>query len=144
MTTLPDPPRSALVDASTGLLTREWVLFFDALRRSIISGLDDSVGGRLDALEGDALFNGADGSGGSGSSFNDTVLRGRLDALELDLLFPASSSGDVDAAVQARLAGLEDAGADRDLEAAMLPDPAAALALLRARLVDLETEGAFP
>lgn len=144
MTTLPDPPRSALVDPQSGLLTREWVRFFDDLRRAIVSGLDDSVGGRLDALEGDALFDGADGSGGSSSSYNDAVLRGRVEAVETELLFPLSSSGGEGAELAARMALLEATAVDRELEAAFVPDAAAAVALLRARLADLETEGAFP
>lgn len=85
-TVLPDPPRSALIDSRTGMLAREWVLFFDALRRAIVSGLDDSVGGRLDALESDSLFSGGDSDTGS-TDYNDTVVRGRLDDLEIEQLW---------------------------------------------------------
>lgn len=143
MTTLPVPPRSALVDPSTGQLTREWVRFFDDLRRAIVSGLDDSVGGRLDALESDAVFAGGDGGGGGGNSYNDAPVRGRLEALETEALFPASSGAGDLAELRARMALLESLGEQRDLEVAMLPDAAGQVARLRARLADLETDNLF-
>lgn len=140
MTVLPDPPRSALIDARTGLLAREWTRFFDELRRAIVSGLDDAVGGRLDALEADSLFGGGGDAGGSGSSYNDSAVRDRLDALETDLLFAAASgSASGDASVLAeRVALLEEEVDGLGAEAALAVDPSAALAELRRRLGALE------
>jgi hypothetical protein len=89
-TVLPEPPRSALIDTRSGMLSREWVLFFDALKRAIVSGLDDAVGGRLDALESDSLFASGDGGSGSNTDYNDAVVRGRIDDLETELLWVAA------------------------------------------------------
>jgi hypothetical protein len=88
MTTLPEPPRTGLVDPRTGQLTREWVRFFDELRKAIVASLDEGVGGRLSALEMDTLFS-QDGTGGAsgGSSYNDTTVQARLGAIETELLF---------------------------------------------------------
>jgi hypothetical protein len=51
MTTLPEVPRAPVLDQRTGQMSREWVRFFDDLRKALLSSLDDAVGGRLDALE---------------------------------------------------------------------------------------------
>lgn len=137
MTTLPEPPRTPLVEPGSSMLSRPWVVFFDQLRRVITSGLDDAVGGRLDALEADAVFDGSDSSGG-GTSYNDATLRGRLDAIETEILFPAPSSGTDDAELTARMALLEQSAEEEAVAAIMAPDPAAAVALLRSRVAAVE------
>jgi hypothetical protein len=158
-TTLPDPPRTALIDVRTGGLTREWTLFFDALRRAIVSGLDDAVGGRLDALEADSLFGGSSTASGAGSDYNDAAVRDRLDAIETELIWlgtdaaeaetvqvstgdeelDAYSSPDSNAAIQRLTRDV--AGAQ--LVAFMAPDPTAAIRLLQRAVRDLETAQAL-
>lgn len=154
-TVLPDPPRSALVDVRTGQLAREWVLFFDALRRAIVSGLDDSVGGRLDALESDSLFSGSGSETGSNTDYNDAVVRGRLDDLETELLWlatdraeaepdPSETETDLSELVMtpdhtADIRRLTRGLAETQLDALMTPDATATIRQLRQRVVDLET-----
>jgi hypothetical protein len=138
-TQLPETPRSALIDPRTGQMAREWIRFFDDLRRAIVSGLDDSVGGRLDALEADTVFDsGSNGSGGSGG-YNDSAIRARIEQLETDLLFPPPVRSESDTAeVEARLALLQQTSDDASLEALFAPDRAAELADLNARLHEVE------
>jgi len=160
MTTLPEPPRSPLVDVRTGALAREWVRFFDDLRRAIVSGLDDEVGGRLDALEADSLFGGGDGSSGSNTDYNDAVIRNRLTDIETELLWlstdqtearAATATVDADAQLEAIMATdatgairqLRRAIVDLETAQAMTVDASATIAALAKRLGDLEIEGAF-
>lgn len=162
MTTLPEPPRTGLVDPRTGQLTREWVRFFDELRKAIVASLDEGVGGRLDRLELDTLFS-SDGGGGAsgGSSYNDTTVRTRLDAIETEMLFlngtpppqdyqtGQDSTGDWE--LDPLFSSLNDgtvqrlARAVRDLETAqaMATDAAGVIAALAHRLGDLETQTLF-
>lgn len=158
-TTLPDPPRSPLVDTQTGLLAREWVLFFDALRRAIVSGLDDSVGGRLDSLEADSLFASGDSGGGSNTDYNDAVVRGRLDDLETELLWlgtdpveaqtdPSEDETDLsDLFTPSDSTGairqLTGSLAEANLAALMQTDATAALRQLKRSIRDLETAQAM-
>jgi hypothetical protein len=139
-TQLPETPRSSLIDPRTGQMAREWIRFFDDLRRAIVAGLDDSVGGRLDALEADTVFDsGSGGSDGSGS-YNDSAIRARIEQLETDLLFPppAQRSESENAEVEARLALLEQTSDDASLQAIFAPDRAAELADLTARMHEIE------
>jgi hypothetical protein len=140
MTTLPEPPKSALVDPSTGALTREWLRFFDDLRRAIVSSLDDTIAVRLDALEGETLFGGADGTQGA-TAFSDAELRARLDLLELDNAFLRTSGDGDTAAVEALSAQITIVQSDilaHALELTCLPDSTAAVILLRKRVRDVE------
>jgi hypothetical protein len=153
-TVLPEPPRSALIDTRSGMLSREWVLFFDALKRAIVSGLDDAVGGRLDALESDSLF--ASGDGGSGSNTDSSE-----DETDLaDLFTPSDSTGAIrrltSSLAEANLVALMHGDStaplrqlkrsirDLELAQAMATDATAAIAALVHRIQVLETEGAFP
>ena len=161
-TTLPDPPRTALVDVRTGGLTREWVLLFDALRRAIVSGLDDAVGGRLDALEADAIFGGTSTDSGAGSDYNDAAVRDRLDGIETELIWlgtdaieaataeVSTDDEELDAVSNsfssdgvADIRRLTRGVADAQLVAFMAPDPTAAIRLLQRAVRDLETAQAL-
>lgn len=163
MTTLPEPPRTGLVDPRTGQLTREWVRFFDELRKAIVASLDEGVGGRLSALEMDTLFsNEGGGSSSGGSSYNDTTVQARLGAIETEMLFlngqppqPSDQTGqastgdwELDAAFSSLNAGaiqrLQKAVRDLELAQAMATDAAGVIAALAYRLTDLETETLFP
>jgi hypothetical protein len=160
MTTLPEPPRTALIDPASGMLARPWVRFFDDLRRAIVTGLDVTVGGRLDALEGDTLFEGSGQTGGN-SDYNDATVRARIDDLETELLFlndhpppqdatPVSSS--TDEAGQEALISPDSIAALRklsrrldeaNLTALMAQDTTAALARLKRAVRDLEAAQAM-
>lgn len=162
MTTLPEPPRTPLVDARTGQLTREWVRFFDELRKSIISSLDEGVGGRLERLEMDTLFGGEAGGGASGgSSYNDTTVRARLDAIETEMLFlhtdrieaetgqDITAEDDLDPLFNSlnhdgTIRRLARAVQDLELAQALATDASAQIAALAARLNALENENLFP
>lgn len=133
MTTLPEPPRAALVDPRTGGLTREWTRFFDDLRKAIIAGLDEGVGNRLDRLELDALFSVDDGAGGaSGAGYNDTTVRARLEALETELLWIGTDAAEAGAG--------QSSTDDGNLDAVLgpFPDPAGAIQRLTRAVADLE------
>jgi hypothetical protein len=162
MTTLPDPPRTALVDPKTGTLTREWTLFFDALRRAIVSGLDDAVGGRLDTLEAESLFDGTSSASGAGSDYNDAAVRARLDGIETELIWLATDQaeaetaqastddGDLDALLgpfpdpTGTIRHLQRAVTDAQLVALTAPDPNSAVIRRLTRAVrDLETAQAM-
>lgn len=124
MTTLPEPPRTGLVDPRTGQLTREWVRFFDELRKAIIASLDEGVGGRLDRLELDTLFsNDGTGGAGGGSSYNDTAVNARLGAIETELLFLNGQPPPQDYQTA------QDSTDDWELDAVLgpFPDPAGAI-----------------
>jgi hypothetical protein len=161
MTTLPEPPRTGLIDPASGMLSRPWVRFFDDLRRAIITGLDVTVSGRLDALEGDALFDSSGQTGGN-SDYNDAAVRVRLDDLETELLFlndhpPPSNdtpeSSGTDDAGQEALISLWDGTAqlrklsrrldEANLTALTAPDATAALARLKRAVRDLEAAQAM-
>jgi hypothetical protein len=143
MTTLPTPPRSSLVDPKTGTLTREWVRFFDDLRRAIISGLDEGIAPRLDQLEADNLFDTGNGAG-SNTSYNDATVRGRLDAIETELMFPPVGGPATDQdEVNARLTLLEQSQGDAQIDALTTPNPAQAIRRLNRAVRDLETAQAF-
>lgn len=158
-TVLPEPPRSALVDTRTGMLAREWVLFFDALRRAIVSGLDDSVGGRLDSLEADSLFVGNDSSTGSNADYNDAVVRGRIDDLETELLWlgtdqaeaqPDPSTDEPDLSdlftppdSTGAIRQLTGSLAEANLAALMQTDATASIRQLKRSIRDLETAQAM-
>lgn len=136
MTTLPEVPRAPVLDQRTGLMSREWVRFFDDLRKALLSSLDDAVGGRLDALEAESLFGGGDGAGGGNADYNDAALRGRLEALETELMFPAAIPRNDAAELEARLAFLESISDDASLDTAfpVAPEPGD----LRSRMAAVE------
>jgi hypothetical protein len=140
MTTLPEIPRSPLIDPKSGTLAREWIRFFDDLRKAIVSSLDDAIGGRLEALESDALFGSGDSGAGSNTDYNDATVRGRLDAIETELMFPfpGADNGGADE-LSARIALLEENRDDASLDAAFQGDPLSELKELRSRLADVET-----
>src|SRR4051812_25729577 len=140
MTTLPEIPRSPLIDPQSGSLAREWIRFFDDLRKAIVASLDDAIGGRLEALESDALFPGGDGGAGSNTDYNDATVRGRLDAIETELMFPfpGADQGSADE-LAARIAILEETRDDAGLDAAFQVGPIGELKELRSRLADVET-----
>jgi hypothetical protein len=147
-------------------MSREWVRFFDDLRRAIISSLDESVGNRLDNLEAEALFPGGDGAAGGGSSYNDFAVRARIEAIETELMFPQAIPRNDAAEMEARLALLKET-ADattldlmftrqpphvRDLRSrleavelalATIEDGTAKLRLVLQRLAALETQNLF-
>jgi hypothetical protein len=138
MTTLPEPPRTGLVDPRTGQLTREWVRFFDELRKAIIASLDEGVGGRLDRLELDTLFSGdGAGGGGSGGSYNDTTVQARLGAIETELLFTNGFPPPQDYQTG------QDSMGDWELDAVLTPFPDGILQRLAKAVYDLETAQAF-
>lgn len=140
MTTLPEIPRSPLIDPQSGSLSREWIRFFDDLRKAIVASLDDAIGGRLEALESDALFGSGDGGAGSNTDYNDATVRGRLDAIETELMFPFPGANTSDAdELSARIALLEENSVEANLDAAFQIDPVGELKELRSRLADVET-----